>query len=147
MQKLLTNRDKVMRKINLIVIHCSATRSNVDFSPEDLDRCHRERGFAGCGYHFYITKDGLVHAMRPVELIGAHARGYNANSIGICYEGGLDPQNRPRDTRTVKQNAMLHALVGRLNFLFNKSIKPPVPKIKRHLTGYATTELCNTEMY
>ena len=109
-----TKREYVMRKINLIVIHCSATRSNMDFTPEALDACHRRRGFQGCGYHFYITKDGLVHAMRPVELIGAHARGHNSTSIAICYEGGLDPQGKPCDTRTIKQKSMLHSLVGRL---------------------------------
>ena len=107
-----------MRKIDLIVVHCSATRSNVNFTPEALDSCHRQRGFKGCGYHFYITKDGLVHAMRPVHLAGAHARGYNAHSLGVCYEGGLDPQGKPCDTRTVKQKEMLRSLIGRLKVEF-----------------------------
>ena len=71
------------RKIDLIVIHCSATRCNTNFTPEALDACHRKRGFNGCGYHFYITKDGLVHDMRPVEIMGAHARRFNAHSIGM----------------------------------------------------------------
>ena len=39
---------------------------------------------------YYIRKDGTVHLTRPVERIGAHVKGFNANSIGICYEGGLD---------------------------------------------------------
>ena len=102
------------RKIDLIVIHCSATRCNTNFTPEALDACHRKRGFNGCGYHFYITKDGLVHAMRPVEIMGAHARGFNAHSIGICYEGGLNGEGKPQDTRTVLQKSILHSLVGRL---------------------------------
>ena len=110
-----------MRKIDLIVIHCSATRSNIHFTPEALETCHRERGFKGCGYHFYITQDGLVHAMRPVEIIGAHAKGFNAHSIGVCYEGGLDPQGKPCDTRTIKQKSMLHSLVGRLKKEFGIS--------------------------
>ena len=104
----------MMRKIDLIVIHCSATRCNTNFTPEALDACHRKRGFNGCGYHFYITKDGLVHAMRPVHLPGAHARGYNANSIGICYEGGLNGDGKAQDTRTILQKSILHSLVGRL---------------------------------
>ena len=107
-----------MRKINLIVVHCSATRSNTNFTPEALERCHRQRGFNGCGYHFYITKDGLVHAMRPVSMIGAHARGFNAHSIGVCYEGGLDPQGKPCDTRTEKQKGILRSLIGRLKVEF-----------------------------
>lgn len=110
-----------MRKIDLIVVHCSATRSNTNLSAESLDQFHRQRGFSGCGYHFYITKDGLVHAMRPVHLIGAHARGFNAHSIGICYEGGLDPMGKPCDTRTEKQKGILRSLIGRLKVEFGIS--------------------------
>ena len=47
-----------MRKIDLIVIHCSATRADRDFTEEDLEVCHRRRGFNGVGYHFYIRKNG-----------------------------------------------------------------------------------------
>ena len=79
-----------MRTINLIVVHCSATQGNRMLSPEALDLMHRRRGFNGTGYHYYIRKDGTVHLTRPVERIGAHVKGFNANSIGICYEGGLD---------------------------------------------------------
>ena len=75
-----------MRKIDLIVIHCSATREDRCFTEFDLDVCHRRRGFNGPGYHFYIRKDGRIVSTRPVEKIGAHAKGHNATSIGICYE-------------------------------------------------------------
>ena len=89
-----------MRKINLIVIHCSATREDRTLTAFDLNLLHRRRGFNGTGYHYYIRKDGTVFLTRPVERIGAHARGFNENSIGICYEGGLDCRGRPADTRT-----------------------------------------------
>ena len=79
-----------MRKIDLIVIHCSATRADHSLTPDDLDLQHRRRGFNGTGYHYYIRKDGMVHLTRPIERIGAHARRWNAHSIGIYYEGGLD---------------------------------------------------------
>ena len=78
------------RKIDLIVVHCSATRVNQDFPVEALEACHKARGFRSIGYHYYITKDGIVYPCRPETEVGAHARHYNAHSIGICYEGGLD---------------------------------------------------------
>ena len=78
-----------MRAISLIVVHCSATREDKSFTEHDLDVCHRRRGFNGVGYHFYIRKNGDIKSTRPLERIGAHARGFNSESIGICYEGGL----------------------------------------------------------
>ena len=97
-----------MRKIDLIVIHCSATREDRSLTPDDLETLHRRRGFNGTGYHYYIRKDGTVHLTRPVERIGAHAKGFNASSIGICYEGGLDCRGRPADTRTPAQLSLIH---------------------------------------
>ena len=103
-----------MRIINLIVVHCSATREDSTLSPEALDLMHRRRGFNGTGYHYYIRKDGTCHFTRPLERIGAHAKDFNTHSIGICYEGGLDCRGRPADTRTTAQRATLRQLVRQL---------------------------------
>lgn len=108
-----------MRKLDLIVIHCSATRCNRSFSPAQLEEAHLQRGFHGCGYHYYITRDGEIHAMRPIREVGAHALHYNATSIGICYEGGLDADGRPKDTRTAEQKCMMYLLVEQLKRKFN----------------------------
>lgn len=102
------------RTINLIVIHCTASRCNTDLTPAALEREHRARGFASCGYHFYIRKNGIIHPMRPVNLMGAHAYGYNSHSIGIAYEGGLNAQGIPADTRTPEQSSALRALLHTL---------------------------------
>ena len=96
-----------MRAISLIVVHCSATREDKSFTEHDLDVCHRRRGFNGVGYHFYIRKNGDIKSTRPLERIGAHARGFNSESIGICYEGGLDENGCPADTRTQAQRFAL----------------------------------------
>ena len=102
-----------MRKINLIIIHCSATRANRNFTVEDLEACHKARGFKTTGYHYYITKDGEIYPCRPEEMIGAHAKHYNAHSIGICYEGGLDANGNPADTRTEAQKRSMIELLKR----------------------------------
>lgn len=102
------------RLINLIVIHCSATRCNRDYPLEACRRDHLKRGFANIGYHFYITRDGNLFAGRPLHQEGAHAQGWNRYSIGVCYEGGLDEQGRPADTRTEAQRQTLDALISRL---------------------------------
>lgn len=100
-----------MRKIDMIVIHYSATRADVPLSPRQLEEMHRQRGFDGCGYHYYVRRDGEICTMRPVDRPGAHAKGYNQHSIGVCYEGGLDEQGRPADTRTELQKRSLRVLV------------------------------------
>ena len=102
-----------MRKIDLIVVHCSATRCDRRFSVEDLIAWHDAR-FGFTGYHYYITRDGHVYQTRHEQLVGAHAVGYNQHSIGVCYEGGLTPDGRPDDTRTREQKAALHALLKSL---------------------------------
>ena len=56
-----------MRKINLIIIHCSATRANRNFTVEDLEACHKARGFKTTGYHYYITKDGEIYPCRDTR--------------------------------------------------------------------------------
>ena len=103
------------RKINLIVIHCSATRCNQNFPVARLEACHNARFHnKGIGYHYYITRDGQLHLTRSEDEIGMHARHYNAHSIGICYEGGLDEKGRSADTRTPAQRATLIALLRSL---------------------------------
>ena len=110
-----------MRTINLIVVHCSATREDKSFTEHDLDVCHRRRGFNGVGYHFYIRKNGDIKSTRPLERIGAHSRGFNRESIGICYEGGLDSEGHPADTLTPEQFEYLEQLLTKLLKLFPKA--------------------------
>ncbi len=83
-----------MRYINLIVIHCSATRCNKRFPVTALIRCHADR-FGFTGYHYYITRNGYIYQTRHEQLVGAHAKGYNRHSLGVCYEGGLDKDGLP----------------------------------------------------
>ena len=108
----------IMRQINLLIIHCSATKENHPFTLQALEVSHRKRGFNGIGYHYYIRKSGEVMNTRPLGRIGAHAKGYNRNSIGICYEGGLDKDGKPKDTRTLEQRAAIRRLIIELQLRF-----------------------------
>ena len=112
---------KINRKINLIVIHCSATREDRDYTPEQLTRDHKARGFNSAGYNFYIRKNGEVVHMRPLELIPAHVTGFNRNSIGICYEGGLNSSGKAEDTRTWEQKEAIIGLLIKLVVQFPDS--------------------------
>ena len=109
-----TDIRKTSRPIDLVVIHCSATREDKSYTPRMLIRDHVNRGYLHAGYHFYITRDGTVHAGRPLYQEGAHATGFNRRSIGICYEGGLDASGKPADTRTPAQKVTLLKLLQRL---------------------------------
>tara|TARA_R110001606_G_scaffold347973_1_gene497428 strand:- start:7486 stop:7965 length:480 start_codon:yes stop_codon:yes gene_type:complete len=79
-----------MRKINKIIVHCSATSPEMDVDVPTIRRWHvEENGWSDIGYHYVITPDGMLHDGRPVSKSGAHTRGQNSNSIGICLVGGL----------------------------------------------------------
>ena len=107
-----------MRRIDYIIIHCSATPNGQELTPEALDALHRGRGFSGTGYHYYIRRNGAILNPRHIAQIGAHVRGYNHHSIGICYEGGLDAFGNPSDTRTTEQRMVLRLLVEQLKQRF-----------------------------
>ena len=101
-----------MDKVDLIVIHCSATRENQNCSLEDIDKMHKARGFSEIGYHLYVTRDGRTHLGRALNKQGAHSYGYNKHSWAMCYEGGLDVNGKPKDTRTPQQKqAILRAVL------------------------------------
>ncbi len=101
-----------MRIIKEIIIHCSATKEDKDYTVADIDRWHRARGFRKIGYHFVIYRNGDIHVGRSLSEIGAHCKGHNAISIGICYIGGLASDNRtPKDTRTTEQKVALLSLI------------------------------------
>lgn len=111
-----------MRDIDMIVVHCSATPEGRDFTVKDIDRWHKARGWKGIGYHYVVYRDGSVHEGRPVNEVGAHAKGYNAHSIGVCYIGGMTADGKKsKDTRTDAQKAALRTLLGQLKARYPKA--------------------------
>jgi len=112
-----------MRKITLIILHCSAVKPQQVSGFREIDRWHRQRGFKnGCGYHYIVRRDGSIENGRPLEMVGAHCQNHNQHSIGICYEGGLDAKGKPADTRTDAQKVAIRQLIDRLRKQFPKAI-------------------------
>jgi len=103
-----------MRKIDKIVIHCSATKEGRSHTTEDITKWHKARGFRTIGYHYVIYLDGSIYKGRPDSEIGAHVSGQNSFSIGICYIGGLDINGKAKDTRTHAQKESLLKLIKEL---------------------------------
>lgn len=107
-------QERAMRKINKIFVHCSATPEGRDIKAETIRQWHLDRGWSDIGYHFVIELNGTIRTGRPLEIAGAHARGHNRYSIGVCYVGGLDVTMKPKDTRTAAQQ---ESLIGLLEYL------------------------------
>lgn len=111
-------------KPDTIIQHCSATRENTDFSVEQIDAMHQQKGFKRSikseklkhiGYHYYVRKSGKVYRGRYENEVGAHCLGWNDHSIGICYEGGLDINGKAKDTRTTAQKESIRQLVNEIS--------------------------------
>jgi len=84
-----------MRTINKIIVHCSATREGENYTVDTIRSWHVDgRGWSDIGYHFYIDLYGEIHKGRDIAKIGAHSKGQNRNSIGICYCGGVEADGR-----------------------------------------------------
>ena len=110
---------KIRRRIDSIIVHCSATPERSHFTVEDIDRWHRKEGYAGCGYHYVVYLDGSIHKGRALWKPGAHCFGHNACSIGVCYIGGVARDGHtPKDTRTPEQKEALLTLLQELKKVF-----------------------------
>lgn len=110
------------RTINKLIVHCAATPEGKDFTTLDIRRWHLQRGFSDIGYHYVIYRDGTVMPGRSESVVGAHTAGYNSHSIGICYIGGMDAQNKhAKDTRTPEQKQSLLKLLKELKAKYPKA--------------------------
>jgi N-acetylmuramoyl-L-alanine amidase len=114
-----------MRDLKRIILHCSATPEGREVSVETIRGWHsdpppRGRGWSDIGYHYVIHLDGKTEIGRPIEVQGAHVSGENEDSIGICYIGGVDASNEPKDTMTVPQEISFVAIVKSLRLIFGE---------------------------
>lgn len=104
------------KKTDLIVLHCSASRPSADTQAKDIDRQHRKQGWLKIGYHFVITRDGVLQTGRSLDEVGAHVAGFNHRSIGICLAGGVKESDgvTPENNFTPAQWTVLSVLLAEL---------------------------------
>ena len=105
-----------MRKINKIIIHCSATRPSMDIGKKEIEDWHLAQGWSGVGYHFVIRRDGTLELGRDVSVTGAHCKGHNKGSLGICLVGGVTEHdiNIAENNFTAEQFTELERLIAEL---------------------------------
>ena len=112
-----------MRNVNEIIVHCSATREEQQVSVDTIRDWHLAKGWNDIGYHFYIDLDGTINKGRDIDKIGAHCKGHNRNSIGICYCGGVEADGKtPKDTRTQEQKDSLLNVLKTLKAMYPEAV-------------------------
>jgi N-acetylmuramoyl-L-alanine amidase len=108
-----------MRDLNRIILHCSATREGKDFSADTIRDWHvKGNGWSDIGYHWVIRLDGSIEVGRPLEKSGAHTKGHNKDSVGVCYIGGCDADGKPKDTMNPDQEKAWRMIVLSLRTLY-----------------------------
>lgn len=98
-------------RTKFIIVHCADTKANMDVGVKQINQWHRERKWSGVGYHYVIRRGGELEAGRDLKAMGAHAKGYNFNSIGICLVGGRGDNGQAQDNFDHRQYATLESLI------------------------------------
>ena len=103
-----------MREIKKLIVHCSGTPDNREVTVDEIRQWHLKRGWSDIGYHYLVCRDGTIRPGRRATRIGAHCKGQNKDSIGVCLIG--------RDTFTNKQLDSLQKLYDILKNIFEIQI-------------------------
>lgn len=119
------------RKIDLIVIHCSASPDYLDIGAKEIKRWHvKDNKWSDIGYHYVIRRNGEIEKGRPDEIAGAHAYGVNSRSIGICWIGIKNP--------SPEQEKSMTGLTNWLRGKYNITIE----NVKGHREAVKTPKTC-----
>lgn len=109
-------------RVRYIAVHCAATPPDRDIGRKEIDAWHRKRGWSGIGYHFVIRRNGEIEEGRPVNQVGAHVKGYNHCSLGVCLVGGINKLGKAEANYTDAQAVALKALLTKLAEQFPDAI-------------------------
>lgn len=96
-------------------------------SIEDVHRWHLENGWSGCGYHYFVRKNGIIYIGRSEKAVGAHCLGYNSVSIGICAEGNFECEDMGQE--------QYNSILGLTRCMFSKY---GISKVYGHKELYST---------
>ena len=100
--------------IGRLIVHHSA--SPLSTTTAQIKHWHTGvRGWSDIGYHYIIIGDGKVEYGRPISKIGAHCRGHNRDSLGVCVVGN---NTVPEHKWSMQQVASLQDLVYGLKLVF-----------------------------
>ena len=126
-----------MRKITHLVVHCAATRPSQNIGVLTIRKWHMDKGWSDIGYHWVIRRDGTLETGRPEKRSGAHVRGHNSHSVGICLVGGINEDSlRPEMNYTKSQWSALKRL------LTHKQIQYPDAEIMGHRDFPGVAKAC-----
>ena len=116
------------KNIELLIVHCSDTKDTNEIGAIDIHKMHLNFGWDGIGYHKIIRRSGKIENGRPEYWIGAHVKGKNHISLGVCLIG--------RDHFTNEQFSSLENVLRKWKILYPKA------KILGHCDTGDTTKTC-----
>ena len=102
------------RPVSRVFVHSTATKASMNIGRTEIKRWHKARGFSDVGYHLIIRRDGSTEKGRPVDTVGAHARGHNTGSIGVVLVGGLSDAHGPEANFTRAQLRTLRKVLAEM---------------------------------
>lgn len=112
-----------MRDINEIILHCADTRTDQNFDVNDIRDWHIQRGWSDIGYHFVILLDGTIQNGRDIDIAGAHCKGHNSDTIGVCFMGGKKADGSMWDSCSIEQKGAFTALNMSLDIITGQKLK------------------------
>ncbi len=130
------------RKINLIVVHCAATPPSLDIGAYEIRKWHLEKDWFDIGYHNVIRRNGALEHGRDLAIAGAHAKGYNQFSLGICLVGGVNEDNEPENNFTDEQLTTLRGYLDTMSEVFDAEIlgHRDLPDVKKACPSFDVRE-------
>ncbi len=112
-------KTRELGTIDKIILHCADTKISSHFDVHDCRKCHiEEKGFSDIGYHYYIELNGSLKKGRSLQYVGAHCKGENNTSIGVCLEGGKNADGTPWVMPLPQQLETLRSLLKFLGVTF-----------------------------